>query len=230
MCLVMPKKNPLNSGKAKAMDFGISSCYANPERIRRGRWKRATTHSASRTQADWVCANINTAGRIWLQTCLKVKKYASIAKPSISLQVIGNLGAVIAKGKKLTNYAQLIIRKTTSLKVTPNPVKAIITGKAVSGLIERSLCIFILAKGVILAKICLYTTKTGIDIIILEVTLNGYAKGATKLNTIANRIFLRTGSIFARYSLYPWKHGINRLLTECPHFRFLTNSMAMDFL
>jgi hypothetical protein len=59
----MPKRNPLNSGNPKAMDFGINLCYGNPERIHWGQWKRATTHSASRTQAAWVhYYSVNTAG------------------------------------------------------------------------------------------------------------------------------------------------------------------------
>ena len=54
---VMPKKNPLNSGNPKAL------CHGNPERILWGHKKRATTHSADRTPADWVHNNVNTAGQ-----------------------------------------------------------------------------------------------------------------------------------------------------------------------
>lgn len=50
----MPKRNPLNSGNPKALDFGNQTCYGNPERIIWEQVERATTHSASRTQADWV--------------------------------------------------------------------------------------------------------------------------------------------------------------------------------
>lgn len=57
----MPKRNPLNSGKPAA--FGLARWYGNPDRIQRGRWKRATTHSASRTQAaGYVFNDVNTAG------------------------------------------------------------------------------------------------------------------------------------------------------------------------
>lgn len=56
----MPKENPLNSGNPN--QAGISSLYGNPERIRWEQRKRATTHSADRTPAVWVCYGINTVG------------------------------------------------------------------------------------------------------------------------------------------------------------------------
>lgn len=60
----MPKRNPLNSGKPIA--FGIAQRYGDPERIWWGHQKRATTHSASRTQAaGYALMGVNTAGVIW---------------------------------------------------------------------------------------------------------------------------------------------------------------------
>ena len=70
----MPKKNPLNSGKPKALDFGMKPCYGNPERILWEHKKRATTHSADRTPADWVHNNVNTAGQMAKNVSKKSKE------------------------------------------------------------------------------------------------------------------------------------------------------------
>ena len=180
----MPKRNPLNSGKPVA--FGLARWYGNPDRIQRGRWKRATTHSASRTQAaGYVFYDVNTAGERCELTLLLLKEYALFAATSISLEAIDR--KLAAKSVKVKERGEKPLEGITKKKKVLSKGRQERTG---SGFIGKNSRTSSIVPGAAQTGISVLIIKTGTGRTTRSQILRNSVSPVTKRNITPERIYL----------------------------------------